>query len=64
MQKKKLLAIGDSDHDDFTLDFGGFGGPDLLSSGQSKDPRELMKRLSGWWFFATPLKNDGVRQLG
>jgi hypothetical protein len=18
--------------------------------------------LSGWWFFATPLKNDGVRQ--
>ena len=20
--------------------------------------------LSGWWFFATPLKNDGVRQLG
>jgi hypothetical protein len=20
--------------------------------------------LSGWWFFATPLKNDGVRQWG
>ena len=20
--------------------------------------------LSGWWFFATPLKNDGLRQLG
>jgi hypothetical protein len=20
--------------------------------------------LPGWWFFATPLKNDGVRQLG
>ena len=22
------------------------------------------KIVSGWWFFATPLKNDGVRQLG
>jgi len=20
--------------------------------------------ITGWWFFATPLKNDGVRQLG
>ena len=25
---------------------------------------QVAKNKSGWWFFATPLKNDGVRQLG
>ena len=24
----------------------------------------LMVNIDGWWFFATPLKNDGIRQLG
>ena len=23
-----------------------------------------LESVSGWWFFASPLKNDGVRQLG
>ena len=24
----------------------------------------LVKHYTGWWFFTTPLKNDGVRPLG
>ena len=24
----------------------------------------VAKTTTGWWFLATPLKNDGVRQLG
>ena len=24
----------------------------------------VFHRDTGWWFFATPMKNDGVRQLG
>jgi hypothetical protein len=35
-------------------------GPLTLGGGFSIDSQ----KVSGWWFFATPLKNDGVRQLG
>ena len=33
---------------------------------QSSPPLKVIfvVSMAGWWFFATPLKNDGVRQLG
>ena len=31
---------------------------------QGQCPFVVHRAISGWWFFATPLKNDGVRQIG
>jgi len=38
---------------------GGFGMSQACPEGKKK-----LESPSGWWFFATPLKNDGLRQLG
>jgi hypothetical protein len=37
------------------------------STNEAKNTPEMIRKegpFSGWWFQATPLKNDGVRQLG